>query len=266
MSTRHEKLSFELQRGRLHVIVSSLSSVKWLRLLSNFGVGVTYFPLRRNWMQNPETREAYRTEIQREFNNLVIQIPNVRSLDVATLVPLNLGRVSTLRNLRSVNVIGPVLDCPDLGQLRHLRKFSGRHPSIQNVQGLRELDNLRYVEVPFPTKTFVANLPQSLAKLYLQCRLPKNLNLSHLVQLRVLCIDSVGELDFTVFSAPVLELDTLELSEIAHLKFEKKIGTLFPKLKTLSSKLEPALNADLRNAISKSVKIKVPFFWRIAKL
>jgi hypothetical protein len=82
----------------------------------------------------------------------------------------------------------------------------------------------------------------------------------------VLCIDSVGELDFTTFSTPVLELETLELSEIAHLKFEKNINTLFPKLKTLTSKLEPALNADLKNAVSKSVKLKVPFFWRIAKL
>jgi hypothetical protein len=260
----HGNISIELQGFKINLIVNSLSHLKLLRLLTTFGFGVTYFPLRINWMQNEESRAAHQNEIQKEFDNLALHIPRVRRLDVATLVPLNMLALTPLHELRMLNITGAVLGDADLSQLLKLRRFSGRHPSIQKIQGLSNLCHLGYVEVPFPTKKFVENLPPHLLHLFLQCQLPKEINTSNLTDLKTLSLDSIKQLDFKTFREPILHLQKLELSGISTVKNLEHFLMLCPNLKSITTKLQPRLNSEIRRALPLHIKMRVPLLWRMA--
>jgi hypothetical protein len=265
MSDKSERLTFEFDGLRLNLVVSTIPNAKWLNLLSFFGVGIIFWPIRKSWMQTKVSREAHQGEIQREFDHLVSQIARVRRLDIATLIPLKLQSLENLTNLRTLNIVGPVLDEPNFNKLTKLTHLSGRHPSIQRIEGLNELSQLTYVEVPFPKKQFLEKLPTNLIKLCLQCKVPKNLDVSHLSSLQILSLDSVPELDFNNFSKPLLHLEELELSEIGNIRNIRNMMVIFPNVQIIKSKLTAALNTEIGLAIPNKVKIRVPILWRLAR-
>jgi hypothetical protein len=245
----------------LNLTVMHAKHIKSKRWLMVFGFGVTYWPLSPIFVSEEDYgTEKLRLLKQADLNYLLQNIPRVRRLRMATSELLNYSLIEELVNLRKLVIQGPVLDEPDLSKMKKLRYLEGRDPSLQNVQGLSELENLKYVEIPLPEQKFLKSLPTSVKSLFLQIRLPKSLDLSHLVNLKTLTLHSMNKLDFSTLKMECPSVKTLRLYDMKNMSNQHLITKIFPELELIVCQMKTEEQELLRERVDSKVKFRSLFF------
>jgi hypothetical protein len=244
----------------LNLCVMHAKHIKSKRWLMVFGFGVTYWPLAPNFVSKEDYwTEKLRLLIQEDMNYLLQNVPRARRLTMATGEPLNYSLIGELVNLRKLIIQGPLMDEPDLSQMKKLRHLQGNYPSIQNVRGLSELEKLRNVVISEPNQKFLESLPKSVKSLFLQIRLPKSLDLSHLVNLKTLTLHSINKLDFSTLKMECPSVKTLRLYDMKNMSNQHLITKIFPELELIVCQMKTEEQELLRERVDSKVKIRSTF-------
>ena len=224
---------FERRHGRIHLGFIRIQNWKIITFFTRVGLGISYVPSLGTWDHEQGLIYEPIQNVQTQLDQVFMSSYKLKSLEVRSRSDtLHYSNLNLLTDLRSLYIMGPLADAPDLSKNRKLRLLAGSHRTIQNVTGIELLTSLRYVYVDRPLVKWINSLPKGLTKIHVTGSWSGTLPINRFLRLKKLVLEGRG----------ILDLQNLESSESVNkiaifgfreLRKIETIQTLFPNLRKI---------------------------------